>query len=114
LHKRAGWSVGNCLNWDEADKSDKDRYAENPLFGVVSRPHQVRSKASPCILKYTIKAGAFIPSVDGQVLARRSLETTPNRDYTQLKNTISNKAKEDFYFANYLNFVHNINGFSLK
>jgi hypothetical protein len=36
------------------------------------------------------------------------------QDYTQLKNTISNKAKEDFYFANYLNFVHNIDGFSLK
>jgi len=41
------------------------------LFGVVSRLRQVRSKALPCILK----AGAFI-------LARRSLETTPNKGRT--------------------------------
>jgi len=42
------------------------------MFGVVSRLRQVKSKALPCLLKYTIKAGAFI-------LAQRSLETTPNK-----------------------------------
>jgi len=47
------------------------------MFGVVSRLRQVRSKALPCILSYTIlKAGAFI-------LAQRSMETTlaPARFY---------------------------------
>jgi len=43
------------------------------MFGVVSRLRQVRSKALPCILSYTIlKAGAFI-------LAQRSMEITLNR-----------------------------------
>lgn len=37
-----------------------------------------------------------------------------NMDYSQLKNTISNKAKEDFYFTNYLKFVHGIKGCTLK
>jgi len=37
-----------------------------------------------------------------------------HQDYSQLKNTISNKAKENFYFTYYLNFVHSIDGCSLK
>lgn len=35
-------------------------------------------------------------------------------DYSLLKNTISNKAKEDFYFNTYMNFVHTIDGCNLK
>ncbi len=30
------------------------------------------------------------------------------KDYSGIKNTISNKAKEDFYFKEYLEFVHSI------
>ena len=48
------------------------------MFGVVSRLRQVKSKALPCLLKYTIKAGAFI-------LAQRSMETTPNGDVNSSK-----------------------------
>jgi len=37
-----------------------------------------------------------------------------HQDYSQKKNTISNKAKEDFFFNTYLNFVHTIDGCNLK
>lgn len=36
------------------------------------------------------------------------------KDYSDIKNTISNIAKEDFYFKKYLEFVHSIEGCSLK
>ena len=33
----AGWSVGNCLNFDLADESDKNRYSEHSSSVIVSR-----------------------------------------------------------------------------
>ena len=47
------------------------------LFGVVSRLRYAKIKAPA----FNLQGRALLPSVDGQVLTCRSLETTPNKEF---------------------------------
>jgi len=49
------------------------------MFGIASRCTKAKIKAPAFNILFLIcKARALLPSMDGQVLARRSLETSPN------------------------------------
>lgn len=99
----------NVLN--KLDLINKYKQQEKLNIDEFNKAFKSMSAVWKIFLLHLIKPD-YYPIYDQHI--HRAYLYIHQQDYTQLKNTISNKAKEDFYFSSYLNFVHRIDGCSLK